>query len=374
MMNVNSPRFARGYSIPSNAIAHCASRLTRDLISGGQCAPVIRGRTCLYLSGSHEVTELHFSNTDGRFTVRRFEKNSRTGQVTCTYQENVQDPTSFIESDVKHSRARLTDFAAVRGVGSNPERRAMNPLIDGVGTVIAFIDANLNAFFSKASNIAQRKADLASLSDDIDDQPLRVLPTRDPKRWTMQVQVEDQLPRGAHLSLIQPVISRGWNDQGELVQRGKPVAGSRGSMSIDAPKIGRVERKERLLAQSDRQLDMAQTALASGDPVLAAHYRTLAEDSTARAKLAAEEIEEINRKRRAALIEASARKYRAANAALIANRTEKIAVAPPEATASLVRKAAANVAKVREERAREAARRESRKATKGAKVTAPAAD
>jgi hypothetical protein len=367
MNNVSSARFARGFSIPSNAVAHCASRLTRDLISGGQCAPVIRGRTCYYLSGKYEATEINFSATDGRFTVRRFEKNARTGQVVCTYQENVQDPTSFIESDVRHSRARLTDMAAIRGVGSNPDRRAMNPLIDGVGTVLAFIDANLNSFFSKATNVAQRKANNVALSDDLDDQPLRMMPTRDPKRWTFAIQNEDQLPKGAHLSLIQPVISRGWNDQGELIQRGKPVAGSRGGMSIDAPKIGKVDRKERLLAQSDRQIEMASKALASGDPCLAAHYRTLAADSTARAKLVAEEIESLNRKRREALIEASARKYRAANAALIANRTEKIAVAPPEATASLVAKAAKNLAKVREERAREATRRESRKTAKGSK-------
>lgn len=366
-MNVSPRRFARGFALDTNVVATCASKLTRDLISGGQCPPVIKGRTCMYLSGHNEVTELHFSNTDGRFTVRRFEKNPLTGKVSCTYQENVQDPTSFLESDVRHSRARLTDMAAIRGVGSNPERRDRNPLVDGVGAVLAYIDRNLNSFFSRASNIAQRKADLAQLSDDIDDQPLRVLPTKDPKRWTMAIQTEDQLPRGAHLSLIQPVISRGWNDQGELVQRGKPVAGSRGRMSLDAPKIGKVERKERLLAQSERQLSMAEKAIESGDLNLAQHYRNLASDSSARAKLVADEIEELNKRRRAALIEASARKYRAANAALIANRTEKIAVSPPEATASLVRKAAANLAKVREERAREAARKTAQKNKRGKK-------
>jgi len=325
----------------------------------------------MYLSGKYEVTELNFSATSGMFTVRRFDKNPRTGKLLCTFQEvDVQDPTAIIESDVRHSRARLTDMAAIRGVGSNPERRACNPLIDGVGTVLAFIDANLNSFFAKAKNIIQRNADLSALSDDIDDQPLRVLPTRDPKRWTMVVQNESMLPKGAHLSLIQPVISRGWNEQGELIQRGKPIAGSRGGMSDDAPKVGKVERKDRLLAQSERQLDMALKALGSGDPVLAAHYRTLAEDSTARARLASDEIEEINRHRRAALIEASARKYRAANAGLIAARiTSPQPVAPPECSASLVRKARANLEKVREERAREATRRECRKS---GKATVPA--
>ena len=266
-----------------NTIAHCPTRISAGNATHMAFTPVYCRDAIAYMSGAHQATEIQFSPTNG-FTVIRW---GRIDEGNPAYVEIVQfsrfavsSVWRTLEQDVLYGAARLTDRAAVRGVGGKPENRVMTRATDDLGAVVLWIRRNEKRL---EKLLVAQKNEIAdankSLMQGEDEENLDM--TEIPDSYESAMIRENGGNRIANFNRtpIAPLSSPFWDADGEIMQRGKKVTASLRAIQ------GRKSMIARLRDSVTFQMGKYQENMENEDESMAAIFLEMAQETEARANV-----------------------------------------------------------------------------------------
>lgn len=284
MLNANVALVAQ-----NETVAHQPSRYNLLNAPHASYPPVQSKTRLLYVSGTRQVTE--FVVGQEGFSIFVWVK-SQDGN-TCTLRfYQAAEPTAAkmwktLEIDVLSGHARLSDRAAVRGVGGNPKNRKEARATDDVATVHNWIKrAEIwyeNCLRKQRKTVLNANATLAAESNDNGSNGSSPAIPFLPVSLEIQFASDERINRQVNADVLPTFLNVGcvkhWNHEGALAIRGKRVSGGSSTKTL----VGKRDMIQRLRDMASRQ--MAEAAkLADKDPEESEYYLELSQESAARAE------------------------------------------------------------------------------------------
>jgi len=253
-------------------------------------SPIQSKTRLLYVSGTRQVTE--FVVGQEGFSIFVWVRNMNPDLPPTLRFYQAAEPTSkkmwkALEVDCLSGHARLSDRAAVRGVGGNPNNRKEARATDDVSTVVNWVKrAEIwyeRSIAKQRRSVLGANAALATESNaDGSGGSSPAIPFL-PVSLEVQFTSDERLNRQVNADVLPAFLNVGcvkhWDHEGGLAIRGKRVAGGLSNKTV----IGKRERISRYQDTARFQLGKA-AELVESDPEESQYYLELAQDSEDKAR------------------------------------------------------------------------------------------
>ena len=284
MLNANATLVVR-----NETIAHQPSRFNLLNAPHVAYAPVQSKTALLYVSGTRQVTEFRVGQEGFSIFVWVQNVNPDLPPTLRFYQ--AAEPTAAkmwktLEIDVLSGHARLSDRAAVRGVGGNPKNRKEARATDDVATVHNWIKrAEVwyeNCLRKQRKSVLNANIAMATESNDNGNGGSSPAIPFLPVSLEIQLASDERVNRQINADVLPQHLNVGcvkhWDHEGALAIRGKRIVGGLTSKTI----VGKRDMIQRLRDMAARQLAEAAKQVES-DPEESEYYLEMAQETEARA-------------------------------------------------------------------------------------------